>query len=291
MSVLIDHGTRVVVQGITGHQGRFHTISMLDFGTKVVAGVTPDKQGEHVSGVPVFETVREAVLETAANSSVIFVPAPGVKDAALEAIDSGIGLIVVITEKVPVQDSLELMEHARRKNAVVIGPNCPGISSPGKGKLGIMPGSIFRRGSTGVVSRSGTLTYEVVNSLSEAGIGQSTCVGIGGDPIVGMDFVGCLELFEKDPETDRIVLIGEIGGSAEELAAEFIEQHMGKPVFAYIAGRTAPVGKRMGHAGALIERGKGTAESKMRALTNAGAKVATVPWMVPELIREHIPGH
>ncbi len=286
--MLIDRDTRVLVQGITGHQGRFHAASMLEFGTKVVAGVSPGKGGESVAGIPVYETVREAVIGSRANSSVIFVPAPGAKDAVLEAIDGGIKIIVVITEKIPYQDSLEIMEQAKRSKSILIGPNCPGITSPGIGKLGIMPGSIFHKGSTGVISRSGTLTYEVVNSLTEAGIGQSTCIGIGGDPIIGMDFVSCLELFERDPRTDNVVIIGEIGGSAEENVADFIEANMGKPVFAYIAGRTAPAGKRMGHAGALIERGKGSAESKISSLSRAGVKVASVPWMVPKIIREHM---
>lgn len=285
MTIIVDGNTRVIVQGITGHQGRYHSKAMREFGTKVVAGVTPGKGGQEIDGVPVFETVREAVNETGANASVVFVPARFAKDAVIESIDNGIETVVVITERIPVHDSIEMIEYARLNGTRIIGPNCPGITSPGICKIGIMPNHIFARGKTGVVSRSGTLTYEVVNALTQAGIGQSTCMGIGGDPVIGTTFIDALELFDSDPQTERIVLIGEIGGTAEEEAAQFIREHMSKPVFAYIAGRTAPPGKRMGHAGAIISQGRGTAESKLRALENAGVPVADIPEKVPELIK------
>lgn len=285
MTIIVDGNTRVIVQGITGHQGRYHSKAMREFGTKVVAGVTPGKGGQEIDGVPVFETVREAVNETGANASVVFVPARFAKDAVIESIDNGIETVVVITERIPVHDSIEMIEYARLNGTRIIGPNCPGITSPGICKIGIMPNHIFARGKTGVVSRSGTLTYEVVNALTQAGIGQSTCLGIGGDPVIGTTFIDALELFDSDPQTERIVLIGEIGGTAEEEAAQFIREHMSKPVFAYIAGRTAPPGKRMGHAGAIISQGRGTAESKLRALENAGVPVADIPEKVPELIK------
>jgi len=285
MTIIVDGNTRVIVQGITGHQGRYHSKAMREFGTKVVAGVTPGKGGQEIDGVPVFETMREAVNETGANASVVFVPARFAKDAVVESIDNGIETVVVITERIPVHDSIEMIEYARLNGTRIIGPNCPGITSPGICKIGIMPNHIFARGKTGVVSRSGTLTYEVVNALTQAGIGQSTCLGIGGDPVIGTTFIDALELFDSDPQTERIVLIGEIGGTAEEEAAQFIREHMSKPVFAYIAGRTAPPGKRMGHAGAIISQGRGTAESKLRALENAGVPVADIPEKVPELIK------
>lgn len=285
MTIIVDDNTRVVVQGITGHQGRYHSRAMREFGTKIVAGVTPGKGGMEIDGVPVFETMREAVYETGANASVVFVPARFAKDAVLESIDSGIETVVVITERIPVHDSIEMIEYARLNGTRIIGPNCPGITSPGICKIGIMPNHIFTPGKTGVVSRSGTLTYEVVNALTQAGIGQSTCLGIGGDPVIGTTFIDALELFESDPQTERIVLIGEIGGTAEEEAAQFIKEHVRKPVFAYIAGRTAPPGKRMGHAGAIISQGRGTAESKLKALGNAGVPVADIPERIPELIK------
>jgi succinyl-CoA synthetase alpha subunit len=283
--VIIDDETKVLVQGITGHQGAFHSSAMLDFGTKVVAGTVPGRGGSKVNGVPVFDTVSQAVRLTGANASVIFVPAISTKNAVVEALDAGIRSIVIITEHVPLHDSVLLMQYAKLKGSRIIGPNCPGLASPGRGKLGIMPNMIFRKGGTALVSRSGTLTYEIVNELSESGTGQSTCVGIGGDPIIGTDFVEVLAMFEEDPETDSIVLVGEIGGTAEEEAAEFISKRVSKPVVAYIAGRTAPPGKKMGHAGAIIARGKGTAGSKVSALLDAGVDVAKIPVEVPMLLR------
>ncbi len=285
MAVLVDKDTKVLVQGITGHQGRYHTRAMKEFGTNVVAGVTPGKAGETVEGVPVFNTVRDAVDNSGANTSIIFVPAPFTMDAVMEAVDAGIRLVITITEHVPVHDAMKMVSYAKMKGARIIGPNCPGLASPGKAKVGILPNMVFKEGNTGVVSRSGTLTYEIVNSLTEAGIGQSTTVGIGGDPVIGTNFIEMLELFENDPETERIVMVGEIGGTAEEEAAEYIKQYVKKPVYAYIAGRTAPPGKRMGHAGAIVTRGRGTAESKIRALESAGVKVAKVPTEIARLIR------
>jgi succinyl-CoA synthetase alpha subunit len=284
--MIVDAQTRVVVQGVTGHQGRYHTKAMIEFGTSIVAGVSPGKGGERVEGVPVYETIKEAMKEGDANASVIFVPAAAAKDGALEALEAGMEVVVLVTEHVPIHDAMVIVQFARLKGARVIGPNCPGIAVPGRTKLGIMPNQIFQEGSVGVVSRSGTLTYEVVSSLSEAGLGQSTCVGIGGDPIVGTSFVDALRQFEEDDRTDEIVLIGEIGGSAEEEAAEFIRAHMGKPVVAYIAGRTAPAGKRMGHAGAIVSRGKGTAKSKIEALELAGVSVAERPFEIPALVQK-----
>ncbi|WP_019177398.1 succinate--CoA ligase subunit alpha [Methanomassiliicoccus luminyensis] len=282
---MIDHGGRIIVQGITGRQGRYHTRAMLDFGTDIVAGVAPGKGGQEVEGVPVMDSVREAVEITGATASVMFVPAPAAKDSALEALENGIRLLVIITEHVPVHDAMDIVQFARLKGARVIGPNCPGIASPGRAKLGIMPNSIFMEGSVGVVSRSGTLTYEVVSSLTAAGIGQSTCIGIGGDPVTGTSFLDALDLFEEDELTHQIVLIGEIGGTAEEDAAERIRRGR-KPVVAYVAGRSAPPGKRMGHAGAIISRGKGTAQSKIEALEKAGALVAKVSSDIPGLVRK-----
>lgn len=284
MTVLVDDATRVVVQGITGHQGTVHAANMKAFGTKVVAGATPGKGGSQVEGVPVFDSVDEAVRKTGANASCIFVPAPFAKDALVEAVDAGIRLAVVVTEHIPFHDMLVMYHYARAKGARIIGPNCPGIASPGHAKVGIIPNVVFRPGRVGVVSRSGTLTYEIVNGIKERGLGQSTCIGLGGDPVVGTSFVDALPLFEQDPDTDLVVLVGEIGGSAEEEAAEYVKHHLTKPVVAYVAGRASPPGKRMGHAGAIIARGKGTAESKLQALRAAGAEVATFPYEIPALV-------
>jgi len=285
MPVIIDDSTKVLVQGITGHQGAFHSGAMLEFGTKVVAGAVPGRGGIKVNGIPVFDTVSQAVRLTGANASVVFVPAMNAKNAVIEALDAGIRTVVMITEHVPLHDSVLLVQYAKYKGSRILGPNCPGLASPGRGKLGIMPNMIFKKGGTAVVSRSGTLTYEIVNELSESGIGQSTCVGIGGDPIIGTDFAEVLAMFEEDPETESIVLVGEIGGTAEEEAAEFISRKVRKPVVAYITGRTAPPGKKMGHAGAIISRGKGTAGSKVSALLDAGVDVAKIPDEVPILLR------
>jgi succinyl-CoA synthetase alpha subunit len=285
MAILVDQNTRLIVQGITGHQGIFHAKAMQDFSTNVVGGVTPGKGGENIHGIPVFNSMEEAVEQTHANTSIIFVPARFAKDAALEAMDSNIKVLVIITEHIPFHDALDVITYAKFKKIRVIGPNCPGVVSPGKAKVGIMPSKIFREGNVGVVSRSGTLTYEIVNAITEHGLGQSTCIGLGGDPIIGTSFVDALQMFERDADTKEIVLVGEIGGSAEEEAAEYIKE-MNKPVFAYIAGQTAPPGKRMGHAGAIVSRGKGTAQSKIEALRKAGADVAKVPEDIPKLIVE-----
>jgi succinyl-CoA synthetase alpha subunit len=285
MAIVVDSSTKVVIQGITGYQGTYHSAAMRDFGTKVVAGTRPGKGGEKVNGIPVFDTVPEAVNATGANTSCVFVPAPNCKAAAIEAIGAGVRTVVIVTEHVPVLDAIQVVAVARSRGVTVIGPNCPGVASPGKAKVGILPSMIFRPGNVGVVSKSGTLTYEIVNAITEQGIGQSTCVGIGGDRVSGTSFIDVLSLFQKDPETKQIVLVGEIGGTAEEEAAEFIEAHVTKPVVGYIAGRTAPPGKRMGHAGAIIARGRGTAESKIKALEVAGVKVAKLPTDVPVLLQ------
>lgn len=284
MAIFLSYETKVLVQGITGRDGSFHAKQMLDYGTKVVAGVTPGKKGESVHGVPVFDSVIEAVKERGANTSIIFVPAKFAQDAIYEAIDAGINLIVVITEGIPAIQMAEIKSYIKGKNVRIIGPNCPGIIAPSISKVGIMPGHIFKKGKIGVVSRSGTLTYEVVFHLSKNGLGQSTVIGIGGDPIIGTKFIDVLEEFEKDPETEGIVLIGEIGGTDEEDAADFIRKNISKPVVAFIAGRTAPPEKRMGHAGAIISGGKGTAESKIRAFEEAGIPVATEPEEVAEIM-------
>ncbi len=286
MSVLVDADTRVVVQGITGHQGTVHARAMREFGTTVVAGVTPGKGGTNVEGVPVFDSVREAVRATHANASCVFVPAPFAKDALLEAVDAGIPLCVLVTEHIPFHDMLVMYHYARSKGTRIIGPNCPGIAAPGRAKVGIIPNVVFRPGRVGVISRSGTLTYEIVNGIKEHGLGQSTCIGLGGDPVVGTSFVDALPLFERDPDTDLLVLVGEIGGTGEEEAAEAIRTHFTKPVVAYIAGRSAPPGKRMGHAGAIISRGRGTAASKVAALEAAGARVARFPYEVSEIVAQ-----
>jgi len=277
MSILVDENTRVVVQGITGREGTFHTQQMKAYGTKIVAGVTPGKGGTIHEGVPVFDTVEKAVRETGANASVIYVPAAFAADAILEAADAGIALIVCITEGIPALDMVKVMAFLKDRPARLIGPNCPGVISPGKCKVGIMPGHIHREGSIGVVSRSGTLTYEAVWQLTQRGLGQSTCVGIGGDPIVGTSFVDVLRLFEQDAQTEAVVLIGEIGGTAEEEAAAFVRAHMTKPVIGFVAGQTAPPGRRMGHAGAIISGGQGTAAEKMRAMEAAGIHVVRSP--------------
>ncbi len=285
MSVLLTKRSRVVVQGITGHQGQFHTRSMLDFGTKVVAGTSPGKAGTKVEGVPVFESVQQAVDKKRANASIIFVPAPYTKDAAIEAMEAGLKLVVIITERIPFHDTLEFIPYARTKGAVVIGPNCPGIITPGESKMGIMPSHIFKAGDCGVISRSGTLTYEIVNAMTQGGFGQSTCVGIGGDPIIGTNTLEALELFQGDRKTKRIVVVGEIGGTAEEEAAAYIHRNVTKPVVAYVAGRTAPPGKRMGHAGAIIQGNMGTAESKVKAFNDAGVPVAEYPVDIAKLLQ------
>ena len=287
MAIFADKKNKVLVQGATGHQGIFHIGAMKEFGTNVVAGVTPGKGGQKVEGVPIFNNVFEGVSETGANTSLVLVPARFAKDAVFEALDAGIKTLVVITENIPFHDAMEFVHYSKYKDAVLIGPNCPGIASPGKTKIGILPGQIFKEGNIGVASRSGTLTYEIVNSLTEKDIGQSTCVGLGGDPIIGTTFIDALDAFEKDPETKAIVLVGEIGGTAEEEAAEHITEHISKPVFAFIAGRTAPPGKRMGHAGAIIARGKGTAESKIKAFEKADVKVAKFPTDIADLVEKY----
>ncbi len=288
MSIFVDERNKVVVQGATGHQGVFHIGEMLNFGTKVVAGVTPGKAGEQVHGVPIFDNANDAVDKTHADTSLVLVPARFAKDAVFEALDAGIKTIVVITENIPFLDAMEFVHYGKYNDAVIIGPNCPGIASPGKTKIGILPGSIFKEGNVGVASRSGTLTYEIVNSLTEQNIGQSTCVGLGGDPIIGSTFIDALNAFEKDSETDAIVLVGEIGGTAEEDAAEYIKDHVSKPVFAFIAGRTAPPGKRMGHAGAIIARGKGTADSKIKAFEDAKVPLAKFPTDIANLVKKSL---
>src|SRR5438128_11820527 len=257
---------------------------MLDFGTKVVAGVTPGKGGQKVEGVPVFDAVDEAVRRKRANASIVFVPAAFAKDAVIEAVEAGIRLIAVITERIPFHDALEFQPYARTKDVTVIGPNCPGLASPGQAKMGIMPNQVFREGDDGVISRSGTFTYEIVNAMTDAGFGQTTCIGIGGDPIIGTSMVDALAMFQKDRKTKRIVVVGEIGGTAEEEAADFIKRRVTKPVVAYVAGRTAPPGKRMGHAGAIIQGNRGTAESKVKAFEVAGVPVAEYPVGIPKLL-------
>ena len=277
MSILIDKKTRLVVQGITGSEGSFHTMQMMEYGTNVVAGVTPGKGGTEFHGIPIYNTVEKAVKEQKANTTVIFVPPAFAGDAILEAANSGIKVIICITEGIPARDMTTVYNSIKNKNVALIGPNCPGIISPGKAKVGIMPGFIHKKGKIGVVSRSGTLTYEAVKQLTDVNLGQSTCVGIGGDPVIGSRFVDIIKLFNEDPDTDGIVLIGEIGGTAEEEAAEYIKKKVKKPVVGFIAGRTAPPGRRMGHAGAIISGGKGTAAEKMAAMKKAGIKVVESP--------------
>lgn len=285
MSILIDGQTRVLVQGITGRDGSFHAAAMRDYGTCVVGGVTPGKGGQAVAGMPVFNTVQEAVAATGASCSVIFVPARFAAAAVREAAEGGITLVVCITEGIPILQTIGLLPDLRARGVRLIGPNCPGIMAPGRGKVGIMPGHIHKPGHVGVISRSGTLTYEVVYNITAAGMGQSACVGIGGDPIVGTGFVDLLEMFERDDETGAVVMVGEIGGDEEERAADYIRRHMRKKVVAFISGRTAPPGKRMGHAGAIIAGGRGGAESKVAALTGAGVIVVDRPDQIPDALR------
>ena len=290
MSILVDNQTRVVVQGITGGEGTFHTEQMLEYGTKVVAGVTPGKGGITHLSVPVFNTVDDAVKQTGANTSCIFVPPPFAADAIMEAADAGIGLVICITEGIPTRDMVETNRYLENRPTRYVGPNCPGVISPGRAKVGIMPAFIHRQGSIGVISRSGTLTYEAVGQLTELGLGQSTCIGIGGDPIVGSSFIDLIKLFQEDPETEAIVMIGEIGGSAEENAAQYISEYVTKPVVAFIAGRTAPPGRRMGHAGAIIAGGKGTADDKIKALNEAGVHVAQSPAEIGTTMKSALTG-
>jgi succinyl-CoA synthetase alpha subunit len=286
MSVLLNAQTRVVVQGITGRDGSFHAGQMKEYGTQVVAGVTPGKGGQEVHGIPVFDTVAEAVKQTGATASVIYVPPLGAADAILEALYANINLVVCITEGVPILDMVRVLPEVKEHNATLIGPNCPGLITPGEAKIGILPGSIVTPGPIGLVSRSGTLTYEVVFQLTQAGIGQTTCIGIGGDPLIGTRFVDALELFEKDPGTEAVVMMGEIGGTDEEDAARFIAEKMSKPVVGFIAGLTAPPGRRMGHAGAIVSGGAGTAADKVAALEKANVRVAETPSGVVPLLRE-----
>jgi succinyl-CoA synthetase alpha subunit len=284
MSILVDEKTRVVVQGITGNEGMFHTRQMVKYGTKVVAGVTPAKGGQDIDGVPVFNTVSEAVTKAGATASAIFVPPAFAADAILEAAEAGVSLIVCLTEGIPTLDMVMVRAYLKEKGVSLVGPNTPGIISPGKCKIGVMAGYIHKPGAVGIISRSGTLTYEVVDQLTKKGIGQSTCVGIGGDQIIGLNFVDLLAMFERDPGTEAVIMIGEIGGTAEEEAAQFIEKHVHKPVLAFVAGLTAPPGRRMGHAGAIIAGGRGTAKEKMEALGKAGVKVVRNPALVGEEI-------
>jgi len=286
MSILVDENTLVVVQGITGRDGSFHAKAMKEYGTKVVAGVTPYKGGEVVEGIPVFNTVEEAVRETGANTSIIFVPAKFAEDAMYEAINANIKLVVAITEGVPVQSMIKINEYAKIKGVKIIGPNCPGVISVGKAKVGIMPANIFKKGVVGVVSRSGTLTYEIVKHISDIGLGETTAVGIGGDPVTGMKFIDVLEEFKNDPETHAVVMVGEIGGSDEEDAAVYIEKNFNKPVVAFIAGRASPPGKRMGHAGAIVTAGSRTADEKIEFLESKGIRVGETPEDVAKILKE-----
>jgi succinyl-CoA synthetase alpha subunit len=285
LGIIIDKNTRAIVQGITGAQGSFHTKLMLEYGTKIVAGVTPGKGKTQIHGVPVYDTIEEVKEKHSANASIIFVPAPFAADSALEALEGGIKTIVIITEHIPIKDAINVMARAKQANATIIGPNTPGIITPGESKLGIMPAHIFKLGSIGMVSRSGTLTYEIAAGLTRKNLGQSTCIGLGGDPITGLNFVDALKMFKQDPQTKAIVLIGEIGGNLEELASEYIaSEKYPKPVAAFIAGRSAPPGKRMGHAGAIVMGKAGTAESKIEKFKSAGVEVAEKPNDVPELL-------
>ncbi|MFW6135274.1 MAG: succinate--CoA ligase subunit alpha [Chloroflexota bacterium] len=288
MAILVDKDTRLLVQGITGREGEFHSQQMIEYGTQVVGGVTPGKGGQRACGdqVPVFDTVAETLEETGANASIVYVPARFAPEAMIEAADAGIPLIICITEGIPVLDMIRVRAYLDQQGSRLIGPNCPGLLTPGQAKVGIMPGHIGTPGPVGVVSRSGTLTYEVMYALTSRHLGQTTCVGIGGDPIIGTDFIDALALFEEDPETEQVVLIGEIGGTAEERAAEFIDEHMTKPVTAFVAGRTAPPGKRMGHAGAIIQGGTGTAADKIAAFEAVGVPVAEHPEQIADFVAE-----
>lgn len=290
MSILLNRESKVLVQGITGRSGLFHTQSCRDYGTKIVAGVTPGKGGIHIEGIPVFNTVREAVKYTGANVSMIFVPPPSAADAILEAVDAEMDLAVCITEGIPIRDMVPVKELLKGSRTKLVGPNCPGVITPGECKVGIMPGHIHTPGRIGVVSRSGTLTYEAVKQLTDRGLGQSTCVGIGGDPIIGLNFIDVLKLFNEDPDTDAVFMIGEIGGGAEEAAAEWIRENMKKPVAAFIAGVTAPPGKRMGHAGAIITGGRGKAADKIRTLEECGVVVSKSPTRMGEAMQEALDG-
>jgi len=286
MSILVNKNTRLLVQGITGRDGSFHTQKMIDYGTNIVGGVSPGKKGQLVSGVPVFNTAADAVKQTGANTSIIFVPAPFAADAALEAAEAGIELVIVISEGVPTLDMVRITPYITKRGTKLIGANCPGLISPDEALVGILPGSIFKKGNIGLMSRSGTLTYEMVYQLTSNGLGQSTCVGIGGDPVAGLYYQELLQMFEDDAETEAIVLLGEIGGDAEERAAQYIIDHIKKPVVSFIAGQTAPPGKRMGHAGAIISSGTGTAAEKIAAFENAGVQVARQPSDIPELLKK-----
>lgn len=286
MSVLIDKNSKVLVQGVTGRDGSFHALKMRSYGTNIVGGTSPGKGGQNVEGIPVFNTVAEAVEKTGADTSIIFVPAPFAKDAMFEAADAGIKLIVCITEGVPVMDAVAAQHYIKLKGARLVGPNCPGLISPDKSMVGILPTNIFKKGGTGVISRSGTLTYEIVDSLTKSGFGESTAIGVGGDPVVGLYFEDMLQLFQDDPETDSIVLVGEIGGDAEERAADFIKKNITKPVVAFISGRQAPKGKQMGHAGAIITTGSGTAAEKIAAFEAVGVPVAKETSEIPTLLKQ-----
>lgn len=288
MSILINKNTRLIVQGITGRDGSFHASKMKEYGTNVVGGTSPGKAGQEVRGIPVFNTVKDAVAATQANTSIIFVPAPFAKDAMLEAIDGGIQLVICITEGVPTLDAVAAQHYAKVRGVKVIGPNCPGLISPEESMAGIMPTNIFKKGHTGVISRSGTLTYEVVHNLTQAGLGQSTAVGVGGDPVVGLYFEELLQMFQDDPETDSIALIGEIGGDAEERAAKFIKEHVTKPVAVFISGQQAPPGKQMGHAGAIISSGSGSASEKIAAFEAVGVPVARETSEIPTLLKQQM---
>jgi len=290
MAILVDKKTRVLTQGITGATGQFHTRACKEYGTQMVAGVTPGKGGTSLDDIPIFDTVAKAVKATGANASVIYVPPPFAADAIMEAADAGVALVACITEGVPVRDMVRAKRYLGGKGTRLLGPNCPGVITPGECKIGIMPGHIYRQGSIGVVSRSGTLTYEAVDQLTRLGLGQSTCVGIGGDPVHGLDFIDVLKLFNEDPATRAVVMIGEIGGNSEEEAAEWIKAYMKKPVTGFIVGQTAPPGKRMGHAGAIIAGGKGTAKEKIEALRNAGVRVAPSPALLGQTVQEAIKG-
>jgi len=287
MSIWLNSDSKIVVQGITGKNGQFHTEQMIDYGTKVIGGVTPGKGGKETLGLPIWNTVDKAV-DMGANVSCIFVPPAFAADAIMESADSGIGLIVAITEGIPALDMVKAKKYINSKDTILIGPNCPGIITPGESKVGIMPGHIHRKGDVGIISRSGTLTYEAVNQVTEIGLGQSTCIGIGGDPVNGTNFIDCLEAFEKDKDTKSIIMIGEIGGNAEELASEYVQEYISKPVIGFIAGRTAPPGKRMGHAGAIISGGKGTAKEKMKAMQRAGIHITENPAELGKTLEEII---